>query len=147
MRACAAALSGLLVLGGVSSDAIAQSRPWSEGVVVQTSYVRTKSGQFDKFMTWVATDWKRNMEAQKQAGIILDYGVYTSQPRHADDWNVLLTVTYKNMAALDNLRNRSEPVATKALNATPEQLAQATANRDEVRESIGGRLLRQMILK
>jgi hypothetical protein len=147
MRAFAVGLAGVLLLTSLSTDAAAQGRPWSDGPVLAVTYNRTKAGMFDKYMTWVATDWKRNMEAQKKAGIIVDYAVYTSTPRDGDDWNVALAVTYKNMAALDNLRDRSEPVATQALSTTPEKLAQASAERDAIRDVIGGRLLRQQILK
>jgi hypothetical protein len=40
---------------------------------------------FDQYVKWLATDWKRNMEAQKKEGIILDYAVYSSpQSREGD---------------------------------------------------------------
>jgi hypothetical protein len=140
-------IAGTLLLAAVAGQAAAQNRPFTQGPVVAVSYVRVKPGMFDKYMEWVATDWKRSMEAQKKEGIILDYGVYSSIQRDEKDWNMLLSVTYKNMAALDNLRDRTEPVAARALERTPEQMTQANIERGAIRDPVGGRLLRQLILK
>lgn len=90
------------------------------------SYIRINPGMFDKYMKYLDTDYKRNMEAQKKAGIILDYAVYSSPQTRNEDWNMILSVTYKNMAA---------------------QLAQASIERGAMREQVGSRLLRQLILK
>jgi hypothetical protein len=142
-----APLAGLALLLGFAPAAGAQGRPYTEGPVTNMTYVRIKPGMFDKYMQWLSTDWKRNMEAQKKEGIILDYAVYSSPQSREDDWNMILAVTYKNMGALDNLRDRSEPVATRALNTTPEKLAQANAERGAIRDPMGSRLVRQLILK
>lgn len=140
-------IAGTLLLAAVAGRATAQDRPFTQGPVVAVSYVRVKPGMFDKYMEWVATDWKRSMEAQKKEGIILDYAVFRSMQQDEEDWNMLLSVTYKNMAALDNLRDRAEPVAARALGTTPEQMTQANIERGAIRDPVGGRLLRQLILK
>lgn len=148
MRSAPALVVASLLLVGLSSAVVAQQqRPYTEGPVTNVSYIRIKPGMFDKYMKYLDTDYKRNLEAQKKAGIILDYAVYSSPQTREDDWNMLLTVTYKNMAALDSLRDKAEPIAMRTLNATPEQLAQGNADRLAMREAVGSRLLRQLILK
>jgi hypothetical protein len=106
-----------------------------------------KPGMFDKYVKWLATDCKRNMEAQKTEGIILDYAVYSSPQSREGDWNMVLTTTYKNMAALDSLRDRAEPVANRTLNTTPEQRAQEAIEREAMRDQLGSRLLRRLQLR
>jgi len=125
----------------------AQDRPYTEGSVTSVSYIRVKPGMFDKYMKYLDTDYKRSMEAQKKEGIILDYGVYTSPQKDEEDWNMVLTVTYKNMAALDNLRDRAEPIAMRTLSTTPDKAAAASIERGAMRDQVGSRLLRQLILK
>lgn len=131
----------------LTSGMVAQDRPYAEGPVVNVSYIRIKPGMFDKYMKYLATDYKLNMEAQKKAGIILDYAVYSSPQTREEDWNMILSVTFKNMAALDNLRDRTEPISRQTLKATPEQLSQANIERGAMRDAMGSRLLRQLILK
>lgn len=135
------------LLAVTAGQASPQGRPYTEGPVVAVNYIRVKPGMFDKYMQWVATDWKHNLEAQKKEGLILDYSVYHSFERDEHDWNVVLAVTYKNMAALDNLRERAEPVTTRTLNMSPEQIARSRVERGALRDQVGGRLLRQLILK
>lgn len=147
MRCAPALLVVPALLAGLSSGVVAQERPYTEGPVVNVSYIRINPGMFDKYMKYLDTDYKRNMEAQKKAGIILDYAVYSSPQTRDEDWNMILSVTYKNMAALDGIRDKTEPVSVRTLNATPEQLAEATIERGAMRELVGSRLLRQLILK
>ena len=147
MRVRLPVLTSLVLVLGFTQPAQAQNRPYTERPVTNVSYIRIKPGMFDKYMKWLSTDWKRNLEAQKKEGIILDYAVYTSPQTREDDWNMVLMVTYKNMAALDGLRDRSEPIATRTLGRTPEQLAEGTAERETLRDQLGNRLLRQLILK
>jgi hypothetical protein len=54
---------------------------------------------------------------------------------------------YLYMAALDDLRDRAEPLVNRTLGTTPEQRAQETVEREALREQTGTRLLRQLILR
>ena len=147
MRCVLGFLVTAVCLSGLTPPASAQERPYTEGPVVAVSYIRVKPGMFDKYMKYLDTDYKRVMEAQKKEGVILDYAVYQSPKTQQDDWNILLTVTYKNMAALDNLRDRSEPIMLRTTNRTSDQAAQAAIERESMREAAGSRLLRQLILR
>jgi len=111
------------------------------------SYIRIKPGMFDKYVKYLDGDYKKSMETAKKEGAIVDYGVFSSPQEHEADWNMVLTVTYKNMAALDNLRDKMEPIQQRVLNLSPEQAAQGTIERAAMREQVGDRLLRQLTLK
>ena len=62
-------LAALLLLAVVQGQAAAQNRAYTQGPVIEVSYVRVKPGMFDKYMQWLATDWKRNLEAQKKEDV------------------------------------------------------------------------------
>lgn len=136
-----------LLLAGLASTAGAQDRPYTEGNVVVVSYIRIKPGMFDKYVKYLDSDYKKIMESGKKAGIIVDYGVYTSQQANESDWNMVLRVVYKNMAALDNLRDRTEPLQRGVTSLSPEQAAQASIERGAMRDAVGVRTLREIILK
>jgi hypothetical protein len=144
-RLCLAPIA--LLVAGLASTAGAQDRPFTEGNVVVVSYIRIKPGMFDKYVKYLDTDYKKIMEAEKKAGVIVDYNVYTSPQEHEGDWNMVLRVIYKNMAALDNLRDKTEPLQHGVTNLSPEQAAQASIERNAMRDAVGGRLLREIILK
>lgn len=147
LLALATAVS-ILSSATISNTAGAQStRSYREGPVVVVSYIRTKPGMFNKYMEYLSTAYKTNMEAEKAAGLVTDYAIYTSETRTPNDHDVMLTVTYKNWAALDNLADRSEPVVNRALQSTPQQRDQQFADRSAMRESLGTRTYQQLYLK
>jgi len=143
-----ATAASILSSAAASNTAAAQStRSYREGPVVVVSYIRTKPGMFNKYMEYLSTAYKTNMEAEKAAGLVIDYAIYTSETRTPNDHDVMLTVTYKNWAALDNLADRAEPVVNRALQSTPQQRDQQFADRSAMRESLGSRTYQQLYLK
>ena len=85
------------------------------------------------------------MEATKKAGIIIDYKVFTSTPPSPDHPDVILWITYKNMAALDR-GVEEEAVAKKVIGSTEVQ-NKARVGRNEYRKLLGSELIRELILK
>lgn len=134
---------------GITQSAAAQAstRSYREGPIVAVSYIRTKPGMFDRYMQYLSGPYKTNLEAQKAAGIILDYAIYTSEARNPADHDVMLTIVYKNWGALDNLADRSDAIVNTALQSTPAQRDQQFIDRGAMRESIGSRTYQQLTLK
>lgn len=140
------AIAAALILS--SAIAMAQEpRPYVEGTVTEVTYIKIKPGMFDAYLRWVATDRKQLMEAYKKAGIILDYKVYATQETHtAMEPDIILTVVYKNMAALDGLDDRQD-AAGASIMGTRQKAAEAAISREQMREVLGSRLIRELVLK
>jgi hypothetical protein len=85
------------------------------------------------------------MVAMKKAGIIIDYKVFRATPKSPDQPNVLLMLTYKNMAALDK-RAEQEAVARQVIGSTEVQ-NKARVGRTDYRKILGTELIREVILK
>ena len=86
------------------------------------------------------------MEGQKKAGVITGWAVYSSPNRVEVVWNIALTTTYKNMASPDNLRDRVDPI-DKQVYGSVEKSSEALAKRIEMRDIVGNRLMRELIIK
>jgi hypothetical protein len=58
----------------------------------------------------VYADFKKNIvpiwEAEKSAGLIMDYGMFLNTTTSEPDWDLGYTLTYKNMGALDGLPDK-----------------------------------------
>ncbi len=131
----------------LAGPAVAQrSRPYTEGLVRVATYVRTKPGKFDEYMKYLQGPYKSLNEALKKEGIVVGYAVYSSLPRNPEDWNIVLIVDYQNMAALDGLQDRTDPIAERLLGSQEQQNQQAI-ERGAMREILGSRLLRELQLK
>lgn len=130
-----------------STQAFAEDgRAYKEGPVTDVTYIKIKPGQFDAYMKWLSATFKPENEALMKAKIITGYKVYTNEARDAHDADVILTITYANLAAMDNLNERSDAI-TEKFEGTLDKQNQAFADRGSMREILGSRLIREQILK
>ncbi|MFL5475250.1 MAG: hypothetical protein ACJ8A6_06085 [Gemmatimonadales bacterium] len=146
MRYCPLFLLSVALVLAAPTAAQQSSRPYTEGGVTEVQYIRVKPGHFDEYMTFLAGPYKQQMEAQKKAGVITGWGAYQSENRDETDWNIVLTTTYKNMAALDNLRDRADPI-TRQVYGSLDKSDEAMAKRGEMRDIVGNRQLRELIFR
>ena len=135
-----------LSMSAISSALADDSKSYTEGTVTTVTSIRTKPGMFDAYVKWLDTTGKQLREDEKKAGVILEYSVYSVMPRSPHDPDLYLTVTYKNMAALDGLDDREEPL-TKKIWATRDASAKAAVDRESLREILGTQLIRRLDLK
>jgi len=140
------ALLGLVALTFLAGGAVAADRSYKEGPVTVVSSIRTTPGHFDDYMAWLAGPWKQVAEAEKAAGLIVSYSVYTTTPRGPNDPDIYLLRTYKNMAALDDLLAKSDAIDEKIMGNQTQQ-NQATIDRGKLRTVIGSEMIREALLK
>lgn len=140
------ALAGLFAMVTIGGVASAADRPYTEGTVTNVSSIRTQPGMFDEYMAWLAGPYKQAMEAQKAAGVIVSYSVYAAMPRGPDDPDLYLVTTYKNMAALDDMTAKLDPIYEKLQGSLAEQ-NKAYADRGKMRTVLGDELIRELKLK
>ena len=139
------ALAGILAFTALTT-ATAADRPYTEGPVSVVSSIKVEPGMFDAYMNWLQSGWKKSMEAQKAAGIVVGYNVYLTRARTPGDPDVYLVVTYKDMATFDGLNDRLEPLMEKVI-GTREQANQATIDRGKMRTVLGTEMIREAVLK
>src|SRR5271156_3574755 len=135
-----------LSMSAISTVLADDSKSYTEGTVAEVTSIRTKPGMFDAYMKWLDTTGKQLREDEKKAGLIVDYAVYTVQPRSPHDPDLYMVVTYKNMAALDGLSDRVEPLIKKIW-ASRDAAAKADADRESLREILGSELIQRLNLK
>jgi hypothetical protein len=124
----------------------AQSIPYTEGSVWAMSMSRVTSGRGDDYYNDLRASVKRQLDEAKRQGLVLSYKVISTNATNPTDWNMLLMVEYKNMAALDGLREKMDPIATRTV-GSPEERRERALKRNEIREVIGTKLGREIILR
>ena len=120
-------------------------RQYTEGPVTLVQEIAVEYGHFEEYIDWLNSTWKPTMEDTKKAGIIIDYKVFSSTPPSPDHPDVILWITYKNMAALDR-GVEEEDVAKKVIGSTEVQ-NKARVGRNEYRKVLRREYIRQLILK
>ena len=95
----------------IRNDVVAQvTRPYQDGSVWDILYVKMKYGMESTYLTYVATAWKRLREYDKKEGFILSYKVLQTEVHGTSDWNLILMIEYKNLAALEASEAKSESI-------------------------------------
>jgi hypothetical protein len=130
----------------LAGTAGAADRPYTEGNVLQVTAIRTEPGMFDEYMKYLAGPYRQIMEEQKKAGIIVGYDFYSALPRGSHDADLYIVTIFKNMAALDGLDAKSDPITEKVMGSM-EQQSTATVQRGKLRTILSDEIIRELVLK
>ena len=144
-RVLTGSLVVLLLLLSVSVFAQV-NRPYRNGSVWNIAFIRMKPGMDTAYLNYIATDWKKNQEEMKKAGLILSYKVLTTESHGTNDWNIMLMTEYKDMATLEANQAKADAVAQQVI-GNDEKQRQGYRERLEIREVMGGRLAREIVLE
>jgi hypothetical protein len=120
--------------------------PYTEGAVWDITMVKTKPGMSDDYLKALAKIFKATNDEQKRQGIITDYKILTGSAATQQDYDNLLMVEYPNMAALDSLRDKTDPIDAKLVGSEDQQ-RQLAVKRLEIREIMGDKIMREITLK
>lgn len=141
-------LMGLLVatLLLLSVSVYAQmSRPWHDGSVWQLAFIRVKPGMDTAYLTYLTGDWKKEQEAMKAEGMILSYKVIVTEGHTPGDWNMILMTEFKDLATMEANQGKADALAQRTIGNDEKQM-QGYKERLEIREVMGTRLAREIIL-
>ena len=141
----AASFAALVLIVGISVFAQV-NRPYHNGSVWNINFIRIKPGMDTVYMNYVAGSWKAEQEAQKKDGNILSYKVMSVEGHTTGEWNLMLMTEYKNLATMEANEDKSEAVAQKVVGNDEKQM-QGYKDRLEIREVMGDRLAREIILE
>ena len=132
---------------GIASLCSAQSdAPYTEGPVWTVTMVKTKTGMTDEYLKELAKTLKGTLEEAKKQNLVLDYKILLGNPATPQDFNILIMVESKNMAAQDNTREKFDPIARKVVGTTDQQQA-IQVKRLDIRDIMGTKLMREITLK
>jgi hypothetical protein len=129
-----------------TAAAAASSAPYTEGPVWEISMIKTKPGMDDDYLKQLSGALKPIYDEEKKQRIILDYKILIGDASGRDDFNILIMVQYPNMAALDGLRDKTEPIMSKVMGGEDQQ-RQLAVKRLDVREILGAKTMREITLK
>ena len=132
---------------GIAGLCCAQSdAPYTEGPVWTVTMVKTKAGMSDEYLKELAKTLKASLEEAKKQNLVVDYKILLGNDATPQDFNILIMVESKNMAAQDNVREKFDPIARKVIGTTDQQQA-IQVKRLDIREILGTKLMREITLK
>ena len=101
---------------GIASLCSAQSdAPFTEGPVWNITMVKVKPGLGDQYLKGLAKTLKGTLDEAKKQNFIISYKILLGDAATPQDFNILVMVESKNMAALDNAREKFDPITKKVV--------------------------------
>ena len=138
--------AALLLSFSPAAQSVAQGLPYKEGSVWSVGFVKTKPGMTNDYYRNLADNWQKVNEAAKKEGLVLSYKILYGAAANTEDWDIMLLVEYKNMAAMDGMAEKMETLSAKMMGPEDQRKAGAM-KRNEIRDYRGAKLVREIILK
>jgi len=135
----------LLLLTAISIYAQV-SRPYRNGTVWTLAFIRMKPGMETAYLDYVATDWKKEQEESKKAGLIVSYKVLTTEGHNPADFNIILMTEYKDLATMEANEAKADNLAQRVV-GNDETQREGYRKRLEIREILADRLAREIVLE
>ena len=131
-----AALLTTLVFAPLTTAEIWKDYGLSEEIT-ELTVVSVKPNYVDAYLTRLKKTWVSSMEIQKDMGVVMDYNVWAvdvaAQP------NVFLTVTYKNMGAMQGSKEGYDALMkamTERFNADQDEQEELAQGYEDYREIV-----------
>jgi hypothetical protein len=128
------------------ADGFLEGRNYKTGAVWIVLFVRTLPGKDPIYFNYLADVWKRQQEALKQEGVVLDYKVLQTNQIEKNDFNVLVMTQYKSRASIDENQGKLDTVVRQIVGKDEVTMA-AYRERETVRRVFGGKICREVIFR
>jgi hypothetical protein len=122
------------------------AKPYHPGTVWDITFVRVKPGMDDRYMRYLADEWRREQEGLKNAGYILDYKIIQTESHGPQDYNVILMTQFKDLATLEANEDKMEALSQQMFGGMP-KIESGYEDRASYREIMADRLGREIILE
>ncbi|HLA11131.1 MAG TPA: hypothetical protein VJ023_11120 [Pyrinomonadaceae bacterium] len=133
-----------VLIAGISVFAQVK-RPFHNGSVWSVAFIRMKPGMETAYLNYLAGPWKANQEAMKKEGLILSYKVLTTEGHTPGDWNLMLMTEFKDLTTMEANEGKADALVQQVV-GDDEKQRQGYRDRLEIREVMGDRLAREVVL-
>lgn len=126
--------------------AFAQQSSYTAGTVWQISNIKVEPGQFERYLDWLAGDWKKINEYGRREGYVVSYHVFQVNNSRSEEPDLILAVEYR-----DYFSNAEQLAQQKKLEAflasDTRKMDTASGERKAMRRLAGSVELQELKLK
>jgi hypothetical protein len=141
-----AAMLAATALSITPVTAVAQESSYTPGTVWQFSNIQVEPGQFEKYVDYLAGNWRKINELGKKEGMVVSYHVFTVNDARKEEPDLILAVEYK-----DYYTNAQQMALQKKVEAMlasdAHKLDAASGERKVMRKLLGNMQLQELQFK
>jgi hypothetical protein len=123
---------------------------YEDGTVWSLTFVRTGANKSEEYLKGLANTWVASMEEAKKEGLIVSYKILEGASANQEDFNLILMIENKNMAAFDPDENREakfDAIEKKIKDKMGDDYDATVTNYDDIRNLMGTKFMREIHLK
>jgi hypothetical protein len=123
---------------------------YEDGTVWSLTFVRTGANKGENYLKGLAQTWVANMEEAKKEGLIVSYKILEGPAANEDDYDLILMIENKNMAAFDPDEQRDakfDAIDKKIRDKMGDEYQATITNYDDIRNLMGTKIMREIHLK
>ena len=125
---------------------LAQESSFKPGTVWNFTYVKVEPGQMNRYMDYLAGDWKKLNEMGKREGFVVSYHVLSVNSARAGEPDLILAVESKDYYS--NAEQLAQQKKIEALLAADQRKLEAqSADRNPMRKFVGSMELQELVFK
>ena len=122
-------------------------RYYSPGTIWTVTTIRIQSGMDPAYLQYLDGEFKKEADAQVNAGYMKSYKVLRTLDDDDSSWNLLILREYKSLAEMEADEEKSDKLSSDVLHEDDQKEMQGYQERSKVREVLATRTARELILK
>jgi hypothetical protein len=136
----------IMLVIALGTNSFAQERMYNSGSAWTVSFVQIKNGMGIDYLNSLKTTWKAVQDEGIKQGLILSYKIFTGNASNPDDWQIMLMVEYKNMAAMEGNEDKWDAIQKKVVGSEEDQ-KKLRDIRVNMRTMYGTKTMREVVFK
>jgi hypothetical protein len=122
-------------------------RYFSPGTVWTVTMIKVKAGMDPAYLQFLDTDFKKEMDTMVKANFMKSYKVLRSMDDDDRSWNVLLLEEFPSLASMEANEEKADKLVTEVMGMSDQKQMEGYQDRSKIREVLGIRTTRELILK
>lgn len=118
-----------------------------EDKIWSVEYIRTKPGKSEAYNKYLAKNYVKLMDRAKAQGVIADYILLSAMPATEDDWDIMILIAVNKFSDLDNINESFDKLVAEVFDPKDEGRQKELMSRYEMRDFMGGKMARNLVLK
>jgi hypothetical protein len=135
-----------MVASFASFSACAQESSYKPGTVWNFSYIKLEPGQGERYMDFLAGQWKKQNEFGKKEGYLVSYHVFSVNNARAGEPDLILAIEYKDYFPVAEQLAQQKKFEAFA-NSDVRKQEKESSDRGSARKLMGGMELQELVLK
>jgi hypothetical protein len=140
-----AALSAVLVITALSVYGQVH-KYYSPGTVWAVTTIRIHSGMDQAYLEYLDTQLKKESEISIKNGFMKSYKILRAQDDDSG-WNMLILREYESYASLEKNEEKADEALRQATGIDDQKGMQGYTDRAKIREVMGTKYMRELVLK